>query len=214
MGTYFCTMRGTIQTATIGEIFQHSLAVTSAQTQSEVCDTLESAFRTNFGTSTTLLAGSLGAGTVYTEVTAALINDLTGTTKPVLQAATHKAFSPTLPGLLAGSMLPAQNAVAVSLTGGLRPNGTPYRGRFYLPPGVVGNVGTDGLLLSTIRTRINTWAAQYLNALKGAGVVPCVWSRSLGALTPVTSVRTGDRIDTIRSRRNKGVEAYISAVIT
>jgi hypothetical protein len=207
-------MRGTIATSTIGEIFQHSIAINSSETQGAVATLLGTTFGSNFGTASTLLAGTLGPLVTYTEVTAATINDLHGVTKPVLQAATHNVFGTPLVGALAGSQMPAQNSVAVSLTAGAKPNGAPYKGRFYLPPTIAANVQADGLLLGTTRTRLTTWAGQFLNALKGAGLTPCVWSRQDGVLSPVVQTRVGDRVDTIRSRRNKGVEAYLTTAIT
>lgn len=211
---YYCTIRGTIQTATLQEIFQHGVAVDATATASGVCDIIESTFRAAFGTSQSKLSGMVSTGITYTEVTAAQINDPFGLADPVLQAATHKVFAPVLTGLGSGNMLPAQSTVAVSLTGGTRPNGAPYRGRFYLPPGPVSLVGADGKLSSTARTQTNSWAGEWLNAMRAAGASPCVWSRKDGVLSPVTQSRVGDRVDTMRTRRNKGVESYLAQTIS
>jgi hypothetical protein len=179
-----------------------------------VTDALESTFRTTFGTSSTLLNAATSSSVQFTEVTAAKINNLDGNGDNVLQAATHKLFSPVLVGSNAGALLPAQNSVAVSLTAGTKPNGTPYKGRFYLPPCTSTALAAGGLLQTTTRSSYNQWASGWLNALKAAGVTPGVWSRKFATVTPVGIVRVGDRVDTIRSRRNKGTENYVQSVVT
>jgi hypothetical protein len=214
VATFYCTLRGTIQSATLAEIFQHSIAVTSSLTQSGVADVIESTFRNAFGTASTKLMGQLSNGVTYTEVTAAQIIRLDGTPPDALMAATHKAFSPVLTGGNTGAMLPSQSALAISLTAGVRPNGVPYKGRFYLPPLSSSVLQTTGLLGTTARSTLTSWAAEWLNALRAAGADPAVWSRSQSTLSSVGQVRVGDRVDTIRTRRNKGVESYASAVIT
>lgn len=213
MTAYYCTVRGTIQTASLQEIFQHSIVVDSPTDQATTAAGVESTFRAAFGGVGTKLAGAISNGVVYTEVTAAKINDLFGVTKPVLQAASHVIMSPTLTGAATGNMLPAQNTVTVSLTAGLKPNGANYKGRFYLPTPPISAVAADGKLVASLRTQLTNWAKEWLDALKFVGCVPQVWSRHNGVISPVVTVRVGDRVDTIRSRRNKGVEAYATQTL-
>lgn len=214
MTNYYCTVRGTIATATIQEIFQHSICVSSPTNQTDTANAIASTFLAAWGTGSTKLSQFVNSQVTYTECTAAQINHLIPTGDNDLQAATHAPFAPILTGGGSGPMLPAQNAVAISLTGGARPNGSSYKGRFYLPPFSTTAVTTGGLMSAGVRNPVNAWAAEWLANLKFVGAVPCIWSRKAGVLSPVASVRTGDRVDTIRSRRNKGVETYISAVIT
>jgi hypothetical protein len=106
-----------------------------------------------------------------------------------------------------------QTSVAVSLTAGNRPNGTPIKGRFYLPPltsFVAGNVEGAGRYPAATVAAVGGLIAQYFNALRGQGDVPSVWSRRLANVTAVTNARVGDVPDTIRSRRNALPEAYTS----
>jgi hypothetical protein len=214
MAQFYCTVRGTIATAQLGEIFQHSIAVVSSLSQSAVADALELTFRNAFGTASTKLMGLTSNQCTYNEVTAAQITRLDGTPPDALMAATHKAFSPVLNGGSGTFMLPAQSTVAVSLTAGTRPNGSPYKGRFYLPPSTITYIDQQGKISSTARTQYTNWAGEWLNAMRAAGIDPSVWSRAQSVLSPVGSVRIGDRVDTQRSRRNKGVETYSTSVIT
>jgi hypothetical protein len=214
MAQFYCTVRGTISPGTWAEIFQHSIAVTSTLSQSAVADAVELSFRNAFGTTSTKLASIISNSVTYTEVTAAQIIRLDGTPPDALMAATHKPFSPQLVGGNSGGLLPPQNSVAISLVGGVKPNGAPYKGRFYLPPITPAAVTSAGLLVSANKATLTSWAAEWLNALRAAGCDPAVWSRSNSTLSSVGQIRVGDKVDTIRSRRNKGVETYSAAVIT
>jgi hypothetical protein len=214
MANFYCTVRGTIATGSLGEIFQHSIAVSSPTTQADVANAIASTFLAAFGTSGTKLQGCVSSQVTYTEATAALINDLSGATKPVLQAATHSVFAPVLTGTASGNMLPAQSSMAISTTGGVKPNGANFKGRFYLPPMGASQVGTNGLVTPAVKTALTAWAAEWLGGLKFVGAIPCIWSRHHAILSPIASIRVGDRVDTMRSRRNKGSEVYSSATVT
>jgi hypothetical protein len=101
---------------------------------------------------------------------------------------------------------PLQCAVAVSLVTGLR--GPRYRGRFYLPPlNTTGALGPDHRLVPSLTTRIAEQAAITLRLLAAQGFGTVVSSK-FGTNTPVTAVRVGSVVDTLRSRRNQQLEAY------
>ena len=101
-----------------------------------------------------------------------------------------------------------QRALAVSWTTGAR-RGPAHRGRIYLP-GLVGTVSAslslDGGLVSTIASN----AATFLATLStDPTFVPAVVSKiGTGSLRPITGVEVGNRVDTIRRRRNHLQEAY------
>jgi hypothetical protein len=102
---------------------------------------------------------------------------------------------------------PAQVALGVSLNTALR--GPRGRGRFFLPAPVHDPNGDTGLILGSDAQDVANRAAAFvtaLNAVSGAGDV-CVAS-SFGMNTPVTSVRCGRVLDTIRSRRSSINEGY------
>lgn len=200
MVNYLCTLRGSIGT---GEEFSHSIAATSdlgpADTALAVRDAwvaADTAGGTNWGL-------ALSSQVTYTSATAAVITDLsTGALDPAAVA----LFEPPAPSG-SGVSGPFQTAVAVSLTGGLRPNGSPIRGRFYLP--LVGIAAVNnGRLPSSVVDAVVLASDTFLTNLSTGTVAPAVWSRSLASLTAVTSARVGDVPDTIRSRRNALAEAY------
>lgn len=109
---------------------------------------------------------------------------------------------------------PFQVALAVSLGSARR--GPTGRGRFYLPlPALV--VSTDGTAgggqLLEVQGSVKTWLEALGNREGIDPSVPSVVIASTkGYVSPVTSVRIGRVLDTIRSRRRSLNEAYIDAV--
>jgi hypothetical protein len=99
-------------------------------------------------------------------------------------------------------------AVAVSLTAGVRANGTPRKGRFYLPTFGGGINPTTGLMEQTITDRVVDLVVDYVEALRGAGLDPGVWSRTEATFATLTMIRVGNKPDTIRTRRNAEPEEY------
>jgi hypothetical protein len=202
MTNYLTTLRGSLAASTVGEIFSHSLAVTSALDQSAVAnivrDTWQSAWA---GPSdpTTLFSQYMS----YTEATCATILDLhTG----ALASATHAPFS-TPPVGYTANMLPTQVACAVSVWGGAKPNGLPYKGRYYLAGFAQSSlVATTGFLVSPLLVR--NFTKDWMDRLIAAGVTPSVWSRKDAKLVTANKIRVGDRFDTIRRRRNAKSETY------
>jgi hypothetical protein len=108
----------------------------------------------------------------------------------------------------AGSPVHApQISLAISLATALR--GPRGRGRFYLPAPAVPFQTTNGLIPDASRDGVQTAAAAFISALNAAtdgGTV--VVASSFGTNSPVTGVRVGRVLDTIRSRRRSVPETY------
>lgn len=199
MPNLLLTHRGVIG----GEIFLHSLAVDSGVIGQDVAAAqANAAFRTAWEAQAAL-TGNFGDAVEYQEVTAAEILDLSAGT---LTAASHAVFA-TDPPSGTGPTGAYQSTAAISLQAGVRPNGTPLRGRFYLPT-ISTTAQTDGRLGSSAIAALEAWVADWFTELTNVSLQPSVWSRSLGVVQPVTNVRLGDVIDTIRSRRNGLTENY------
>jgi hypothetical protein len=204
---YLCTLRGTLYQPTLNEIFVHTIAISSTASSpavmaTQVHDTWQTAWAGATG-----LKRTMCSGIKYTEATAANILDLsTG----ALGAAAHVPFAPVLAGQGVKAS-PSHLAMCISLLGGPKPNGTPYRGRFYLPPPDASYINvTDGRC--DVAYHYADGVKDFFDLLVAGGHVPSVWSRSASLLTPVGQIKCGDRFDTIRRRRNKGGETYVVGV--
>lgn len=208
MAVYHTSFRGTIATATVGEIFSHSHGIESGASAQAVAE----AMRTSWQTAWVGLSSFFGPQVQYTEATAAQVLD---PTIPNLGAAWHASFEPPLTGTaLDPTILPSQNAVAVSLTAGNRPDGRPFKGRFYLPPPHQDLIDADGFLSPTTTLNIANAIKGYLESLNAAGHVCSVWSRTEEDLVGwITQVRVGNKVDTIRTRRNAQPEVYATVAI-
>ncbi len=102
---------------------------------------------------------------------------------------------------------PPQIALAVSLGTGLR--GSTHRGRFYLPMPTV--ISTPDFTIQqndhdAIETALGTWLDALQVSFGGAGSL--VVASSKGFNTPVTGIRVGRVLDTIRTRRRSLKESY------
>lgn len=185
-----------------GEIFIHSLAVDSGLVGQEAAAALAGGAMTD-AQGTNPLGISISSDVTYSSCSAAEILDLSSGT---LAAANHYEFlSNEFSGSGTGGAY--QVAMAISLTAGVRPNGTPLRGRFYMP--VIGtSAQNSGNFTGAMITEVGDFVSDWFDNLVTQGLQPSVWSRALGALQPVTAVRIGDTIDTIRSRRNSLPENY------
>lgn len=137
-------------------------------------------------------------------VLAAHAAELSPTTGKQVDAAQE---SVSLPGTDAGTMLPHECAVAVS-THAAAAN-RKDQGRFYLPPPSVAQV-TDGLLESTPRARLLAGSVILINDLQGSGFTPVIYHPD-GTSDAIVQLRVGNVIDSQRRRRNKLIEAYVSA---
>lgn len=213
MAVYHTTYRGMIQTGTLGEIFSHSHGIQSSASELVVAQALHDAWLVVWGTVSGELGSLFPVGVTYNEVTCAKVLD---PTVPDLGAAAHVPFNPPLAGHgTSGGMLPSQCAIAVSLTAGVRPDGRPLKGRFYLPAPHQATVDSDGTLSSTETSLVATKFKTYFETLTAAGHIPSIWSRTDEDLVGIIDqVRCGNKVDTIRSRRNRYPEVYsVQAVV-
>lgn len=108
--------------------------------------------------------------------------------------------------------LPPQSAVAISLLTAKK-RGLAHRGRFFLP--VLGQpTGTDGRMTTSRQATLGAAVVTMLQGLNTAlgpnQVLGVVSDRRTGAQTPVTDIAVGRVYDTIRSRRKKLAEEYIT----
>lgn len=105
-------------------------------------------------------------------------------------------------------VVPPQIALAVSLGTGARGPGA--RGRFYLPvPAIALDLATF-LGDATYVGQVAASTRQLREDLKGDGYTMAVNSGKRG-LQPVTTIRVGRALDTIRSRRRALPESYVTA---
>lgn len=123
------------------------------------------------------------------------------------------------------AQVPPQNALVISLIGTDNPRALAGRGRFYLPPVQgMGEVSSAGLLNATDVTRVANAAQdllQRVNALFGAlgaryagvGNTSPGGSGRPGREQIVSSIRVGNVVDTVRSRRRSLVETYTERAI-
>lgn len=205
MANYLCTIRGTIVPNTLSEIFSHSLAISSPSPPNVVADLVRDQWQAQWVAEVPPLSADFPPGITYKEVTCAeILNLFDGT----LSAAYHSLFSPERPGTGTGEMLPSQTAVAVSLNAGLRANGTPMRGRFYLPAPTEAATDSAGMLQSVFQQRVADYMGQFISGIQASQHVPAVWSRTEGRLASIDSIRVGNKFDTIRRRRNSLPETY------
>lgn len=211
MTVYACTLRGTINSAALGEIFTHSLGVESSASTQAVAEAIKAAWTTLWGTAATGIGTMFMPTVTYTEATAAQVID---PMVPNLGAAFHAAFTPPLAGRATGKSLPSQIAVAISLTAGNRPDGRPFKGRFYLPPPAESAIDTNGMLPTATTGSLATGFKTFFETLNTAGHYVSVWSRTTEDLVNVVNlVRVGNKVDTIRTRRNAQPEVYSSQAI-
>jgi hypothetical protein len=106
---------------------------------------------------------------------------------------------------------PPQVALAVSL--GTTRRGATGRGRIFLPAPAMSIGGNTGRISTTDRNAVAGSVAQLLNDLNNqpridAFAPSVVIASSKGYNTEVNSVRVGDVLDTIRTRRNEMGESY------
>lgn len=116
-------------------------------------------------------------------------------------------------GAVSGSMLPSQNAVAVSLRS---VNQTRRgRGRFFLPPTGVSAVGTDGQFGSgaAVAAAAATWLEALSQELSGIDIAPVIIGYPGTRYHRVNRVRVGSVFDTQRRRRRQMTEVYSDSVV-
>jgi len=206
MANYLTTMRGTLAGGSLTEIFSHSLTIVSPSEPSQLAADIVEAWSEWFDDPLGAMANLFPSTVTYNEATVAAILDLTEGT---VMAATHGAMPLGMVGTNASGPIPSQNSVAISLHAGYRANGAPLKGRFYLP-----GVAKDQLepasafLLPATAGALASGVFGYFGALIARGHTPSVWSRTEAKINPVTMIRVGGKVDTIRRRRNRGAETY------
>lgn len=203
MAVYYCTLRGTIHTSTLGEIFSHSIGIETSKPVDQVATALHDTWATAWLDFDQYFSTTI----TYDEATAAPVLD---PTVPDLGAATHVPFLPPLTGASANGLLPPQCALAVSWYAGYRADGRPLKGRMYLPTPHMNVAVNDGLVPPAATAAIAIGMRNWLvNLRNNQQCQPVVWSRVTDDLVnPITAVRVGNKIDTIRSRRNRYPETY------
>jgi hypothetical protein len=223
MASYLLTFRGTVCAGS--EEFSHSLTVDDAGTGDPSPETIaavgEEALQAMLGTAG--FNSMFPTGTVWTTVTAAEILDLSEGT---LSAAFNLALTTPLSGQ-GTQTLPPQCAVAVSMVAGTYANGTPLRGRFFLPtPSALAVSSTTGQLVTGAQTGILDGVEAFLNHFvqPTRSMAPQVWSRGphpdsvkargMSTTQTVETVSVGKIVDTIRSRRGSLPEAYASRTLS
>lgn len=209
MTDYLLSYEGS-QGATL-EAFTHTLVVNAlGMTQETVAEKARDAFEAAVATEGPAFDGAFNTLSTWEQVKAAEILDLFEGT--LFAASTAEFNTPKPSG--SGTSLPFQIATAVSLRAGTRPNGTPLRGRFYVPQSNTANVDSLGRWGATYMADLAAFIGVWFVALNDESLIPRVWSRTLGVTQTVESVRIGNIPDTIRSRRSQQVELYTDVDIT
>lgn len=130
------------------------------------------------------------------------------------------AEAPVTPAGTATKASAPQLAVVVSLSGGV---GAGRNGRFYLPAPNESGMGTNGRIDPTVLGTIANGMESMIEDvnLPGGLATVSIVSRVSGGvarpsplITPVTSIRVGDVLDTQRRRRNGAAETYTSRSIS
>lgn len=110
---------------------------------------------------------------------------------------------------------PGQNSLCVS-TRTAATRGRGHAGRFYPPVGMSGTDAGTGLIGATFVGGTVSSAVTLLrdiNAVVGAGSRLVVFSKIGQTVTPITSVRVGRVMDTVRSRRRSLGEDYMGSAL-
>jgi hypothetical protein len=211
MTVYHTTLRGKCGAGTSADEFTHSLGIESNANMQTVGNAIRDSWITAMQGGGAGMDQYYNSSTVWEEVSVAQVLD---PLVPNLSAALHVPFTPVIPGLGLVETLPQQTAIAVSLRAGQRPNGSPFRGRFYLPAPQAITVVNEGLLDPAVQSGILAAVQGHLSRLKAAGHSPAIWSRTVEDLVGhITEVRVGNKFDTIRRRRNAIPETYVTAAV-
>lgn len=131
----------------------------------------------------------------------------------IIQNSSVYTFTTPLAGT-SSSTLPPQLAMAVTMRANIL--GRKGRGRIYLPALSQTAINADGTVNATFATNARTAMKALIDGLQNTPIddayMPVVSVMSAGSANPVrpSEVRTGNRMDTIQSRRRQVVEAYTS----
>lgn len=189
-----------------GELFQYGLwvkhsddsAITAAQAAAA-----GNAFQAELLTGTTPLAAQYTPSTVFNPPVGRTIDPSNGRTLDT-------AFgTDTHPGTASGTVFALPPGVAVCVT--LRGNTgvKPIRGRFYLPAPYSGSLQGNGRMSSAAHVVFAGALANALDALESGTPFPqaVIYSPTHRAFYEVTRADVGDVFDSMRTRRDKLVEA-------
>lgn len=211
MTDYLVTLKGKLVPTGQAEDFIHTCTVVSSASPTVLAQAVHDVWDQAWAGPAGTIGNAFSAQVTYVDVGVAEILDfLDG----ALSAATHIGFTPPLAGTNLTSMLPTQLAVAVSLRAGVRANGTPLKGRTYLPTPALDTIDTvNGHLKAQYQTVIADGYAGFVQGMLQLGHGVSVWSRKEARINQVTEVRVGNQVDTIRSRRNVIDETYVAVPI-
>ena len=224
---YRLSFSGLIGTGQTQEIFSHGLAVATGTTSQPIigrpamatlATTLSNAWATH-------MAPMVCAVAQLTRVRVALVENTGNVSKDGAGTFQQGDWLGSKPGVGGPLILPPQLSVAVSLQSAA--SGPTGRGRFFVPSPQIGTLGADLRLATPVQqdfvtfctafvAAVNTAAAAVAGGSLGRVVVPSGGSVSQGiapANRPVTQVRVGRVVDTMRSRRNALLEAYVVGAV-
>lgn len=167
-------------------------------------DGVAAAFRTFWGSTT----AKVGSTAVLDQVKGAVVGTTGRVTGPVVYAT---AFTPLPGGSGMAAGIPYQISNALSLRTGLR--GPSNRGRIFLPQptfnvGVVSGTIADDTALADFLATFKTFVVA-----AETHVLPLCVASVRGHNAPVTVIEAGRVLDTIRKRRNKLREDYVSLAL-
>lgn len=131
----------------------------------------------------------------------------------IVQNSSVYTFTTPLAGT-GSSSLPPQLALAITMRANIL--GRRGRGRIYLPALTQSTIASDGTVRTDLATNARTAMKALIDGIQDVPVtnlnMPIVSVMSAGSAHPVrpSEVRTGNRMDTIQSRRRQVAEAYTS----
>lgn len=211
MTLYLANIHGDFKSG--AEQFQHSLAISDdgVSSQSNLADTFAADVDQAFTSSD--LMSQLSSMWRYTHIT---IAEVLSQAPVRLAAATTKALPTVRAGTSSNRTLPPQCAVVVSLIADPYANGTPVKGRMFMPPpgGGLGMMD-DGSLITSVQDHYGAFAADLCGAVNNVDELrfAAVWSRQGpgkgdGTAHKIQHIKIGNVVDTVRSRRSALKETY------
>lgn len=132
-------------------------------------------------------------------VTTVVVDVLTGLQSARLDTAQ------AIVGVAAGSALPADVALVVSLRSNLA--NRRGRGRFYLPQPAASQVTTNGRVLADFITDVGASLQAAWDTYNTATDIPVVYSRTARSTQPIVNFNIGNLYDTQRGRESSQIEA-------
>lgn len=154
-------------------------------------------------TSGTPLVSAYSPTTVWSLIQADLVDVSSG-------HSTERGFGTvSMLGTASGGVNPLPPGVAVAVTLRSTVAGPTGRGRFYLPPPNVGQVSTTGRLSTAGLAQLAGALANAFTALAGLTnpIEACIYSRTHRLVHPAIKGDVGDVFDSMRTRRDKLIEA-------